>query len=315
MNEAGHLRGAGWLLATVILWAFLIALIARHFSVELKSVLSIVGFSLTLAIVGRVLRKCEFQRAGNYMTATAQMMFITTCLTALAYVLASLDFPLQDNTLHAIDGMFGLHWRSLLDLFLGHPELMAVMNYAYTSIDYQVLLILPALALFGNEQSSQRFVLYWSLALAATILVSPLVPALGGFLHLGIKPEDVPSVHVLAAWRFVEPFNALRDGSMRALQINALAGIVTFPSFHAAAAVLFARGGWDIPFLRWPILVLTTLMLLSAVPIGGRYVVDVVVGSCIAVCAIAAVSFYEKALQLKRRSAVARAQEVELVEI
>jgi hypothetical protein len=43
----------------------------------------------------------------------------------------------------------------------------------------------------------------------------------------------------------------LRDGSLRTLDLMHLAGVVTFPSFHAAA-VLYAWAVWPMRLLRLP---------------------------------------------------------------
>jgi membrane-associated phospholipid phosphatase len=67
---------------------------------------------------------------------------------------------------------------------------------------------------------------------------------------------------------------------------HAINGLVTVPSFHACAATLLAWGFHRTPMLRWPLLGLNGLMLLSAIPIGGHYVTDVAAGFLVAVGAI-----------------------------
>ena len=67
-----------------------------------------------------------------------------------------------------------------------------------------------------------------------------------------------------------------------------LAGIVTFPSFHAASAALYAWALWPSRLLR-PIVVLANGAMLAATPIvGGHYFIDVIAGVAIAALAIVA---------------------------
>jgi membrane-associated phospholipid phosphatase len=73
---------------------------------------------------------------------------------------------------------------------------------------------------------------------------------------------------------------------MQVLNDRALEGIVTMPSFHAAAAILLGFTYWYIKSLRWLFLTLNVIMLASAVPVGGHYLVDVVAGSVIAAASI-----------------------------
>jgi membrane-associated phospholipid phosphatase len=75
---------------------------------------------------------------------------------------------------------------------------------------------------------------------------------------------------------------------MTTVELSALDGIVTFPSFHVAAAVLLAWAGANLPLLRYPMIVLNILMLLSAIPIGGHYLIDVIAGCLVAVGSIIA---------------------------
>ena len=83
-------------------------------------------------------------------------------------------------------------------------------------------------------------------------------------------------------------FHGLRDGSFRALTGLASEGIITFPSFHAALAVIFIVALWPMPVLRWFGVVVNVLML-AATPIdGGHYFIDMVAGIVIAVLCIMA---------------------------
>ena len=59
-----------------------------------------------------------------------------------------------------------------------------------------------------------------------------------------------------------------------------LEGVVTFPSFHAITALLIAHAWRGLPgatlFKIW-----AALVIVSAVPIGGHYVIDLVVGAAL----------------------------------
>ena len=63
---------------------------------------------------------------------------------------------------------------------------------------------------------------------------------------------------------------------------------MTFPSFHAASAVLYAWALWPVRWMR-PIVVLAFGAMLAATPInGGHYLIDIIAGTAIAVLAIVA---------------------------
>jgi membrane-associated phospholipid phosphatase len=75
---------------------------------------------------------------------------------------------------------------------------------------------------------------------------------------------------------------ALRAGQLHDLSLSDPVGIISMPSFHAVGAVLATVGVWPIRALRWPIVILNTLMLCATVPMGAHYLVDVLAGVLVA---------------------------------
>lgn len=73
-----------------------------------------------------------------------------------------------------------------------------------------------------------------------------------------------------------------------ALTVELLSGVSTFPSVHAALAILFAWALWPVRALRYPSLALNGLMYVSTIPIGAHYVVDVAAGTLLAIASIRA---------------------------
>ncbi len=67
-------------------------------------------------------------------------------------------------------------------------------------------------------------------------------------------------------------------------------GILTFPSVHAAVAMLCAWAMWPIRPLRYPFLLLNILMTVSAVSHAGHYLADIIAGIGIAAATIAIVN-------------------------
>jgi PAP2 superfamily protein len=79
---------------------------------------------------------------------------------------------------------------------------------------------------------------------------------------------------------------SLRQGTLRTIELEAINGIISFPSLHAAVAVIVPYTlRWN-KLLFWPIAVLDAMMLISAVPSGNHYLADVLAGVAIAVFSI-----------------------------
>ena len=85
-------------------------------------------------------------------------------------------------------------------------------------------------------------------------------------------------------------FHGLRDGTWRTLIAGRSSrGIITFPSLHAALAVIVAAALWPLARLRWVFVVLNTAMLIATPIDGSHYFVDVLAGVALAaLCLVAA---------------------------
>jgi len=63
-------------------------------------------------------------------------------------------------------------------------------------------------------------------------------------------------------------------------------GMITFPSFHAAAGVLAIWAFWGVWWMRPFALIVYIAMILATPLVGGRYFIDVLAGVGLAVLAI-----------------------------
>ncbi len=71
-------------------------------------------------------------------------------------------------------------------------------------------------------------------------------------------------------------FERLRGAADATLGPFDIQGVVTFPSFHTAMALVIAYGAWRLPFMKWPGRHHRRADHHRTVPIGGHYVVDVI---------------------------------------
>lgn len=219
--------------------------------------------------------------------STAQLMLITLVMTPMTYIAAATDLPMRDASLAYLDRALGLDWGAYFSFIYERPRLTAGLALAYRLIALPVFGIPLVLAAARRYRRLQEFTLTFALALVATTVISVLVPAIGTYDQLGIKYDPA----VLTPGAYLDQLRDLplvRDGSLRALDLPKLAGIVTFPSFHAAAAVLYLWALWCVWWMR-PLALIASVAMLTATPIGGgHYFVDVLAGAALAVLAIMA---------------------------
>lgn len=235
-----------------------------------------------LGACGAALRTRGWERLGSGAEVASQLLLAGLLAPLLSVVAASTNLPYRDEDLLALDmALFGFDWAHVIAVARGWPLLLEVLSHVYTSLLLQLTILVAALLTIGRVARAQAFCLAWVLTLAATVAVFPLMPALGGYLHFGVARANT-HVLVTAAWHHVEILAPARAGTLSALTGDTLGGIVTFPSFHAAAAALLAWGFWGVPVLRWPALAVNLAMVAATPVIGGHYLVDVLAGLVIA---------------------------------
>jgi membrane-associated phospholipid phosphatase len=239
-------------------------------------------------------------RLSSALGCTAQLVVFTAFAAPLSYLAAAAAFPLQDRLFDMADQALGLDWLAMLAWMNTHPALHTVFSLAYMSIQPQAALAVLALALTARHARLRIFLLAFMFAVVVTIAVSMLLPARGvwGFYALGAG--DYPSIVPVTRDVHLHVIDGLRNGSFRLLGAVGSEGIITFPSLHAALAMIFIFALWPVPVLRWVSLFINVLMLISTPIDGGHYFIDVVAGILVAlVCWPAAAS-------VARRLAAAR---------
>lgn len=266
-------------------------LLLTGFSIELTGLAIAVGYVGLYAGFAHANARSQRRRDPQVMFVlggTAQIVLLTAVMTPLTYVAASAALPIQDASLLAIDRALGLDWAGYVGYVDARPALAALMNCGYGMIRWPIFAIPVVLSAMGRYRRIEEFTFAFGLALFVTTLISGLVPAIGVYQEIGLDPAVLKHIDPAAYLDQLRDLPPTRAGTLRQLELLNLGGIVTFPSFHAASAVLYTWALWP---LRWarPLVVVVNGVMLAATPLnGGHYFVDVFAGVAIAVAAIAA---------------------------
>jgi membrane-associated phospholipid phosphatase len=221
-------------------------------------------------------------RLAAALGSTAQIIAFAAIGAPLSYVAASFALPLQDHWFDAADRALGLDWPALLAWMNANADFHPLFREIYLSLMPQTVLVILALALAGRFEWLRIFVLAFVIAALLTVAMAAVVPAEGVWGFYALKTAAYPDIIPATREIHLPIFHGLREGSYRLLMADGAEGIITFPSLHAALAVLLTAGLWPIPLLRWVALVLNTLMLVSIPVDGGHYFIDVAAGLAIA---------------------------------
>lgn len=200
----------------------------------------------------------------------------------LSYLAMLHSSGFADALLDRMDRALGFDWPATHAYVARRDWLYRAFEKSYLACFWMPLAVFGLLWHARRVERVYRYLLAHGLALAATVTVFFFVPARATFAFYFPSGAPMPE----NARHYGAIIAGLRDGTLTTLDLTRLGGIITFPSFHAAMAILFVWGAWPARRFRVPMLVVNGLMWLAAVPLGGHYVVDVLAGSAIAAGAI-----------------------------
>lgn len=226
----------------------------------------------------------KHQALMEFLEAVVLLTVMSVFGALIAYAIVR-DVPgFDDALLDRADAAIGFHWPAIYRFVIERPALNNLLWRAYISFAPMSLLIFVLLQRAKRSDHLYRYLLAHGLALVATLTICWIVPGQGPFAFY--RDAGMPNAPGLPGYDIA--IANLRDGTLTAINLFHLEGVVSFPSFHAAMAVLFVWAAWPTGWLwRGPILIVNGLMWLSAMPVGGHYAVDVVAGTLVALGAIA----------------------------
>ena len=249
-----------------------------------------VAIGLVAAVAARLTARRLAWRYARAIGDCAEyyLIFVAVALmgAVASYPVSALTRGYSDHMLQSIDAALGFDWVAWYRVVAASPTLQFLGTAAYRSIYISPALLLAWFARTGERAQAYWFIATFLVAAIITLTVFSFMPAVGPLSYLwhgpiGYMPES-------ELWQ-PDLIPRLRAHTVHIIDLGHLRGLVSAPSFHAAAAVIYAATAWRIPRLRWPLLALNTAMLLSTPVEGTHYFVDILLGMVVACVAIGAV--------------------------
>ncbi|MDF0486862.1 phosphatase PAP2 family protein [Sphingomonas sp. H39-1-10] len=224
-------------------------------------------------------------RTGAFYAALTAMVLMGA---VASYPLAAMSQGFSDAALQHADRLIGFDWIGMYDTVAAHRSLQVLGTAAYRSIYLTPAVILGWFAWEGRNADAYRFLATFWLAATITLVLYPMMPAVGPLSYLWHGP--LPYLPESETWQ-EGLIPALRAGRDTVIDLGQLRGLVSAPSFHTAAAFVFIAAGWQIRPLRWAVVAINVAMLLSTPIEGTHYLSDMILGMLVALVAIAVVGF------------------------
>jgi hypothetical protein len=182
--------------------------------------------------------------------------------------------PLADDLFRTADVALHVDVATIVAWLVGQGQwIFSIMSVAYAYTIPVLMLSMAALALSGKRVEAWRAAFCFTGTLLTIVLLAMLMPAKGMGLW---TPQELLARLPTDAMRYFWPkFDAFYSGQDPLLRLDAIDGVVSFPSFHAAMGFTTVAM-WRHNRVAFSIAVIwLTFMLLATFPYGGHYVVDI----------------------------------------
>ncbi len=273
------------ILAMVALAAEALYIAVSDLSFPFGFVLRMFGLLAFILGGGMIARRYGMRRIGDALQAAALAPILGALSVVAMVILTRFTTTFADDALAGADHVLGLDWMAMFAVFQRNPGLLELARVAYLSFYWQFIAASLVLFCLDRPAAGFRFINAWAIALLISVAIYPFYTAVGPYLRYGIVPADIPNLHRDAPWTTGPIIEAIREGR-RTDVIGSMTGLIFFPSFHAAGAILYLRAWWQFKWLRWLVVPLN-LGLIAAAPVFGlHYFIDLVGGVAVAVVAI-----------------------------
>jgi membrane-associated phospholipid phosphatase len=290
-RDLAHLRFALSTYAVGCVISVFAFMLASKLSLDLAS-FGTVFFTVPLLVAGASFaQRRGMEKAALVLEVLCAGIVLSVVGLLASYLAISLDRPLADSVLANADRWLGFNASDVVMMVNTVPVLSSMLMYAYSSFSIQLLVLPILLIVLGVPASAYMLVLSYGLACVAASLVSVWFPAVGAHITYDLASQHLPSVNLHYGYAFLSEFNAVRTQPEFTLSLATAQGILTFPSVHTAVAVLCTVAAFGQRLLRFPVLALNVLMLVSTVTHGGHYLVDVIAGIMVASLALLVARF------------------------
>lgn len=251
---------------------------------------------ISFSITHNLQKISDIYKISSTISATIQgIIFLNIAwlnMRILNHLSMTSALPYQDKLLSGWDNLFGIEWLAYFQFIHKHQILIVLLDVSYTSLT--PLSVIALLYLIITQQFSRaRFFLetFFFTALLAISLgaffpaeaaVSFLIPDISIYSNF----SNDPGVY------HIEHMKRLRESNgIIVLYPNNLPGLVTFPSLHTAAGIIFIGTFWKSKVFA-PVFIYSIIMIAATPVFGGHYIVDLLAGALLALCVMYLIGNY-----------------------
>ena len=216
-------------------------------------------------------RRVPMQRAAEALAAATLFLLLLQITAPIQYGALALGRPFIDAWLDQTDRRLGIDVLQVTAWTAHYPWLVSTLNWTYNTLPIQLVIPLIVLPVAGDRRALWEYLWHLHVSLVVALICLALWPALCPFTYRHYEPLVSPVLleHLTTQIREVHA------GRFRVIVAQDMQGLISFPSFHVAAALAVT---WALRRQRvsiWlPIALINVGLVLATVLLGIHYATD-----------------------------------------
>jgi hypothetical protein len=276
-----------WGIAAAIVLADTLWASAMHFDLDLKGYLfvaEVAAFVGGIALFYGWVRRDD--RLSAMLSGTAFLLVFSAAFSVLNYMLLTIAGPRIDGALADFDKLIGFDWVATMTIMARHPILNFVLQCCYNSVLPQIALLVIVLGWARRCEDVFRFCLCVAIGAFVTVAFWTCLPSFGAFSFYHLPPAVTSHLSLALDRQYADELVHLLDFGPGPISPQSAKGLIGFPSFHAALAMMVAWYAMGVRYLKWPAALLNAAVIVATPIQGGHHLVDVFAGVAVAALAV-----------------------------
>lgn len=260
---------------------------AGHFAVDARG-FGVIALLTLVCAAGAIFyeRVRKDERLSAMLSGTSFLLGMSASFSVLNYLLLTVAGPRIDTQLASIDRAMGVDWPAMMAFVSHYPVTNAVLQLIYLSVLPQIALLIVALGLLGRPSRIYALVLSVAFGAAISVAVWAAAPSFGAFSVYHLPASVSGHLAVALDARYAHELTALLAQGPGYISPSDAKGLIGFPSYHAALALIVVWQARGLPVLRWVLGVLNAIVLVATPIQGGHHVIDVIAGGGVAAISV-----------------------------
>jgi membrane-associated phospholipid phosphatase len=213
------------------------------------------------------------RRVAEGVAAATLFLTLIQITAPMQYGALALGRPFIDGWLDGADRWLGFDVPRLTAWTAQFPWLISTLNVTYNSLEPQLIVPLIILPLAGDRKALWEYLWHLHVSLIGALICLALWPVAHSFAYRHYDPLVSPAL----VQHLTGQIRELHAGRFHTLMSQDMQGLISFPSFHAAAAVAVTWALRRQNRLIWiPIALINVGLVSATVLLGIHYVTDLI---------------------------------------